>query len=85
MKRNDSKDALLVSVFDNTNIVRDNLEDMFQYLDRAYSVLWGCVRNDKCLTEDEVKELNNLYSDCMEINELVSIKLAACGLINCID
>lgn len=84
MKRNDSTDALLVSVFDKTDTVRNQLEDVFQYLDRAYGILYGCIRDDKALTDDEVEELNKLYNDCMEINEAVSVNLAACGLINCV-
>lgn len=84
MKRNDFTDAFLVSVFDKTDTVRNQLEDVIQYLNRAYEILYGCIRDDKALTNDEVEELNNLYSYCMEINEAVSVKLAACGLINCV-
>lgn len=84
MKRDDFTDAFLVSVFDKTDTVRNQLEDVIQYLNRAYEILYGCIRDDKALTNDDVKELNKLYNDCMKINEAVSINLAACGLINCV-
>lgn len=80
-----SEFAMMVYVLDKMGDVRRFLNDMDVYLSSAENTLNKRIKKDNVLTGEEVKNLNNLMAECVKLNEVVSVRLAACQLINAID
>lgn len=76
---------MMLDVLDKVGDIKRFLNDMDVYLSSAENTLNKRIKKDNVLTGEEVKNLNNLMSECVELNEIVSVRLAACQLINAIN